>query len=141
MGFLARFLGLGPQGQARGPGEGGALLEGGRGDDPLRLHGRPEPRLQGDLHPPGPWRCGFIYDETRTVRKWLWPDVGGPANAKPQHAPKGWRWRHRDEGDGWNDVRIVCRGTSIRTFINGVAVADYDGAGRLDDADHRYPAY
>ena len=92
---------------------------------------------QVDLNPPGPWRSGFIYDETRTAKKWLWPDVGGPANAKPEHAPKGWTWRHHDEGDGWNDVRIVCRGTSIRTFINGVAVADCDGAGRLDDADHR----
>jgi len=92
---------------------------------------------QVDLNPPGPWRCGFIYDETRTVKKWLWPDVGGPANAKPEHAPKGWTWKFHDQDGGWNDVRIVCRGTSIKTFINGVAVADYDGAGRLDDADHR----
>lgn len=31
---------------------------------------------QVDIHPAGPWRCGFIYDETREVKAWLWPDVG-----------------------------------------------------------------
>jgi len=92
---------------------------------------------QVDLHPRGPWRCGFIYDETREVKRWLWPDVGGPANAKPKHAPEGWTWEHHDEGDGWNDVYIRCEGTRIVTKINGVTVADYDGEGELNDEDHR----
>jgi hypothetical protein len=92
---------------------------------------------QVDIHPPGPWRCGFIYDETREAKVWLWPDVGRPANAKPEHAPEGWKWRHADQGSGWNDVHIVCRGTQIKTAVNGVTIADYDGAGRLDDAAHR----
>lgn len=93
---------------------------------------------QVDIHPAGPWRCGFIYDETREVKAWLWPDVGGPANAKPSHAPKGWSWRHADnDPEAWNDVRIICRGTRIQTVINGLTVADCDGAGRLDDANHR----
>jgi hypothetical protein len=92
---------------------------------------------QVDIHPPGPWRCGFIYDETREAKVWLFPDVGRPANAKPQHAPEGWKWYHADNNDRWNDVKIICQGTRIQTFINGVAVADYDGAGRLDDAAHR----
>ncbi len=91
---------------------------------------------QVDLHPPGPWRCGFIYDETRGVQRWLAPIVGKPAAAKPEHAPSGWSWEYADEGDGWNDVRIVCRGTRMQTFINGVAVADLDGAGILDDDKH-----
>lgn len=34
-------------------------------------------------------------------------------------------------------VHIVCKGTRIRTVINGVTIADYDGAGRLDDEAHR----
>ncbi len=92
---------------------------------------------QVDINPPGPWRNGFIYDETRGVQVWLWPDVGRPANAKPKHAPKGWKWRDSNNGDVWNDVRVVCRGTSIKTTVNGVVVADYDGSGRLDDQTHR----
>ena len=92
---------------------------------------------QVDLNPPGPWRNGFIYDETRGVQVWLWPDVGPPANAKPEHAPKGWTWKHADKEDVWNEVHIVCRGTKITTIINGVTVADYEGKGRLDDEAHR----
>jgi len=92
---------------------------------------------QVDINPPGPWRCGFIYDETREAKVWLWPDVGRPANAKPEHAPEGWKWSHADDEDAWNDVEIVCRGTRIKTIINGVTIADYDGSGRLDDDAHR----
>ena len=92
---------------------------------------------QVDINPPGPWRCGFIYDETREAKVWLWPDVGRPANAKPKHAPQGWKWRHADTEDVWNDVRIVCNGTRIKTIINGITIADYDGTGRLDDEAHR----
>ncbi len=92
---------------------------------------------QVDINPPGPWRCGFIYDETRGAQVWLWPDVGRPANAKPEHAPQGWKWFHADEGDVWNDVHILCKGTRIKTVINGVQVADYNGTGRLDGQAHR----
>lgn len=94
---------------------------------------------QVDINPAGPWRNGFIYDETREVKAWLWPDVGGPANAKPEHAPKGWNWRHATDAspDAWNEMVIICRGTKIETIVNGVRVADLDGAGLLDDEDHR----
>jgi hypothetical protein len=92
---------------------------------------------QVDIHPPGPWRCGFIYDETRGANIWLWPDVGPPANAKPAHAPPGWKWFHAGDDKRWNDVHIVCRGTRIQTTINGVAVADYDGTDWLNDEAHR----
>jgi len=95
---------------------------------------------QVDINPPGPWRSGFIYDETRGAQIWLWPDVGSPANAKPEHAPKGWKWFHADDPaspGAWNGIRIVCDGFRIQTFVNGVPVADYDGRGRLDDDAHR----
>lgn len=92
---------------------------------------------QVDINPPGPWRSGFIYDETRGVQVWLWPDVGRPANAKPEHAPAGWKWFHADGEDVWNDVHILCKGPRIKTIVNGVTIADYDGSGRLDDEAHR----
>jgi hypothetical protein len=92
---------------------------------------------QVDINPPGPWRNGFIYDETRGAQIWLWPNVGKPANAKPSHAPKGWKWFDADKEDVWNEVNIRCRGMKIRSVINGMTIADYDGGGRLDDAVHR----
>jgi hypothetical protein len=92
---------------------------------------------QIDINPPGAWRCGFIYDETRGVQQWLSPITGPPSQAKPSDAPEGWKWFHADQGDGWNDVRIICKETRITTIINGVTVCDYNGTGILDDDNHR----
>ena len=30
---------------------------------------------QIDVHPPGPWRTGLIYDETREERRWISPSL------------------------------------------------------------------
>jgi len=92
---------------------------------------------QVDINPPGPWRNGFLYDETRGAQIWLSPLVGKPSLARPHHAPKGWKWTHADRADAWNDVHILCRGMRIKTVVNGVTVVDYDGKGRLDDVHHR----
>jgi hypothetical protein len=59
------------------------------------------------------------------------------SNAKPEHASKGWKWYHADRNDIWNEVYIVCRGTRIKSIVNGATVADYDVAGRLDDEAQR----
>lgn len=55
--------------------------------------------------------AGFIYDESRR-NVFLDADVDNPEN-------------QADFKDGeWNQYRIVCQGDSIRTWINGQAVAD-----------------
>jgi hypothetical protein len=90
---------------------------------------------QVDIHPPGPFRTGLIYDETRGVRHWTFPVLPGSQIA-PEQGARNWKWKHSDEGDGWNDLLIECRGTKIKTTVNGIPVADYDGAGVLDDDFH-----
>jgi hypothetical protein len=91
---------------------------------------------QIDIHPPAPFRTGLIYDETRGVRRWIFPSLPGwdIAHGQGVREPK---WKHSDEGDGWNDLLIECRGTRIRTTVNGVPAADYDGSGVLDDDLHK----
>jgi hypothetical protein len=91
---------------------------------------------QVDIHPPGPFRNGLIYDETRGVRHWIFPVLPG-SKIEPEQGVKDWKWKHSDEGDGWNDLTIECRGTRIKTTVNGVLTADYDGAGVLDDELHK----
>lgn len=91
---------------------------------------------QVDVHPSGPWRTGFIYDETRGTRRWIFPSLPD-SRMDPSHAPKGWKWKYSDEGDGWNDIHILCRGTRIATEVNGVPVADLNGDGILNDETHR----
>ena len=87
---------------------------------------------QVDLHPPDGWRSGLIYDETRGHRRWIFPSLKD-SRIEAGQGPKQWTWNR----DGWNDVVIRCQGTRISTTINGLAIADYDGAGVLDDEFHR----
>jgi hypothetical protein len=91
---------------------------------------------QVDIHPPAPFRSGLIYDETRGVKHWIYP-VMPASKIEPQQGPKEWKWKHSDDGDGWNDVLIVCRGTKITTTVNGIRIADYDGDGVLNDELHK----
>lgn len=78
-----------------------------------------------DIHTAPPFRTGLIYDETRGARH------------EPAQAIKQSKWNYFDEGDGWNDLLIECRGTHIATTVNGIRIADYDGRGVLDDDTHK----
>ena len=91
---------------------------------------------QVDIHPPGSFRTGLIYDETRGVRHWIAPVLPDSRIDESQGAKK-WSWKHADDGDGWNDLMIECRGTKIKTTVNGIVIADYNGAGILDDDVHK----
>jgi hypothetical protein len=91
---------------------------------------------QVDVHPPTPWRTGLIYDETRETKRWIFPSLED-WRIEPSQGPKEWKWRYADEGDGWNEVRIIARGTKVKTLVNGVTITDFDGAGILDDDAHR----
>jgi hypothetical protein len=91
---------------------------------------------QVDVHPPDPWRTGLIYDETREAKRWIHPSLKD-WQIEPSDGPKEWRWVQADEGDGWNEIRVVARGTRVKTVVNGITITDFDGAGLLDDAAHR----
>jgi hypothetical protein len=92
---------------------------------------------QIDVHPPTPFRVGLLYDETRGVAHWIFPVLPG-FQIRPDQAPKtAATWKYSDEGDGWNDLLIECRGLRIKSTVNGTPVADYDGAGVLDDDVHK----
>ena len=54
--------------------------------------------------------AGFIYDEAR--RGWLSKNRKDPVKNKAFRSGK------------WNAYRIVCRGDSLKTWVNGVAIAD-----------------
>lgn len=95
--------------------------------------------VQIDIHPPAPWRNGFIYDETRTARRWLYPNLPDSKISEEEYAPKKVVYYNEKEGTGWNDMRIICKDMRIITFVNNIQVADYNGAGVLDDENHIKP--
>lgn len=92
---------------------------------------------QVDIHPPQsmPWRTGLIYDETRGEQRWIFPSLKD-WNMDPKFAPDHFVFKYAEDADGWNELRLVCRGTRVKTILNGIVRTDLDGAGVLDNAAH-----
>jgi N-acetylneuraminic acid mutarotase len=92
---------------------------------------------QIDIDPNKPWTNGFIYNETRGYTRWINPSLESWKIDKEKYAPQKVIYYQEDEETGWNNVLIICKGTSIKTIINNVVVSDYDGKGILDDQIHK----
>ncbi len=93
---------------------------------------------QVDIHPPAEqtWRTGMIYDETRGEQRWVSPSLPD-SKIDVESQPAVHVFKYADDGDGWNDLTIIARGTHVKTVVNGVVCADWDGTDILDNAAHR----
>jgi hypothetical protein len=95
---------------------------------------------QVDIHGPDPWRTGLIYDETEGIRRWIHPSLPD-WRITPEQAPESALgtvlYYYEDDADRWNSMEIFCRGTAIRTTVNGNLVSDFNGQGILNDETHR----
>lgn len=115
------------------------------GNSGLQFRSRFDPTANGgwldgpqvDIHPPAAmsWRTGLIYDETRGEQRWVSPSLKD-ARMDPAFKPAQHLFKYADEGDGWNDLVLICRGTKVKTIVNGIVRTDWDGAGVLDNAAH-----
>lgn len=85
---------------------------------------------QCDLDGGDPPRAQSIYDETITVRDWIWGGYGRPA-------PTGWKFYWSDDPIAWNEHEIIATGTRVRVIVNGLQIVDHDFKGTLDNADHQ----
>lgn len=92
---------------------------------------------QIDINPPGPWRTGMIWDETRQVNRWLFPAVPKGQWVDPNMANPDLVFHYADEDPAWNAMEITAVGTRITVSLNGVVLTDYDGVGVLHDEVHR----
>ncbi len=92
---------------------------------------------QVDIHPPSEmsWRTGLIYDETKGEQRWICPSLKD-WNMDPKFKPAQFVFKYAEDGDGWNDLVIRCRGTQVKTILNGIVRTDWDGAGVLDNPAH-----
>ena len=80
-----------------------------------RVHGY---QVEIDPNKPDRMWSGGIYDEAR--RGWLYPGLrGGDKAAFTEAGKKAYK------KDDWNKVRVECNGNHIRTWLNGVARADF----------------
>lgn len=92
---------------------------------------------QVDIEVSSPFRNGWIYDETREVKHWIDPVLPdwkiSPSDVEERKVIHYWA----DQDPGWNEMRIICKGTRITTYVNNIRIADYEGSGVLDDEVHR----
>jgi len=97
------------------------------------LHG---PQI--DINPPGPmpWRTGLIYDETNGVNRWIYPSLPNWEMPK-EYEPKEHIFKFAENGDGWNEMTLICKGMKIKTIVNGIVRADWDATGFLDTELHK----
>jgi len=92
---------------------------------------------QVDINPPGPWRTGMMWDETRGNRRWICPDLpDGKWVDETMSSPK-LKFYYSDQNINWNEMEITAVGSKVKVALNGVTVTDYDGKGMLDDKVHR----
>jgi hypothetical protein len=92
---------------------------------------------QVDINPPGPWRTGMVWDETRGNRRWLYPEIPQGEWVDPSMAPPGMVFYYSDEKPGWNQLEIEAVGTRVTAHLNGLKITEYDGTGVLDDDVHK----
>jgi len=95
---------------------------------------------QVDIHPPKSmsWRTGLIYDETRGENRWVFPslkDAGMPERFAPEkHIMK---YTTADNDDNWNELTLICKGTQVKTIVNGIVRTDWDAKGIFDNEAHQ----
>ena len=91
---------------------------------------------QIDINPPGPWRTGMIWDETRGSARWLYPDIPQGQWVNKTMADPDLVFYYADDDPAWNTLKIKAVGSQITAWLNGIIVTDLDGAGVLDDPLH-----
>ena len=95
---------------------------------------------QVDIHPPVPFRTGLIYDETRSVQRWIYPSLSNweiiPDSAPPQARETILSYADCDT-NAWNNLEMICRGMEIQTLVNGRRVTQFNANGILNDQNHK----
>jgi hypothetical protein len=101
-------------------------------DDTFWLNG---PQI--DIHPPGPWRTGMMWDETRGNQRWIYPDIRDGSWVNPEMALNPAIIFYAGEEDVWNTMQVKAEGMNIKAWLNGILITDFNGEGILNDENHK----
>ena len=91
---------------------------------------------QFDIHPPAPFRTALLYDESDGYNRWIYPSLPD-WNITPEQGDNQAPFYYADDSPAWNELHIICKGTTIKSYLNGTLVTDFDGKGILDDEIHK----
>lgn len=90
---------------------------------------------QVDIYTNNNWRTGLLLDMTKGDERWFWPNLPDWNIAKQNvTVPAGWKFNYFPD---WNDMEIRVKGMTVTTTVNGVAYANWNGEGILNDALHK----
>lgn len=92
---------------------------------------------QIDIHPQGPWRTGMIYDETRDMKRWIYPDIPKGKWVNESMREKVPDFYFSDEEIKWNEMEIHVEGWKITAFLNGTQITDFDNKALLTGEGHK----
>lgn len=115
------------------PGNGGIQLRSRYDDEEYWLDG---PQI--DIHPPGPWRTGFIWDETRGEKRWIYPDLPKEEWVNEEMRKKEVPFYYSDdEEEKWNLLEIFADGNKIQAWLNGQQITKFKGKEVLNNDLHK----
>ena len=116
------------------------------GNSGIQFRSRYDSSLQGgwmhgpqvDINPPEPmpWRTGLIYDETYREKRWIYPNLPG-WEMPEEYKPDEFIMKYSDDGDGWNELIVICEGMHVKTIVNGIVRIDWDATGALGTEKHK----
>ena len=93
---------------------------------------------QIDIHPSGYWRTGMMWDETRGLQRWIFPDLPNTEWVDSTMAiGQNKMYFFEDDKNIWNEMRVIVKGLHIESWLNGEKITDFDGTGILDDEFHQ----
>jgi len=92
---------------------------------------------QIDINPPGPWRTGMMWDETRGNQRWIYPNLPKGEWVNESMAPKNLKFFYSDDEPAWNQLLIKVQGLTVEAFLNGIQITDFNGEGILNDDIHK----
>ena len=90
---------------------------------------------QIDIHSPGPWRTGFMWDETRGNQRWIFPDIPMGKWVDSSMAINESPFYFADDNK-WNRMRVEVNDLKIKAWLNNIQITDFDGSAILTDAIH-----
>jgi len=92
---------------------------------------------QIDIHPQGPWRSGMMWDETRGMKRWIYPDIPKDSWVDESMREKMPELYYSDHAISWNELEITVKGWSVITYLNGTKITDFNNKSLLAQEGHK----
>jgi hypothetical protein len=92
---------------------------------------------QIDIHPQGPWRSGMIWDETRDMKRWIYPDIPKGEWVNESMREKVPDIYYSDDELRWNEMEIIVEGWKVTAFLNGTQITDFNNKELLTGPGHK----